>query len=70
MPGKEWIRSKVCEEFVEKQLKEQKEEFLASFDRIANSLNDYIEVTDTVTIDIAQLIEKVLMPEREKWEGK
>lgn len=45
-------------------------EFLASFDRIADSLNDYIEVSNTITIDIPELIEKVLMPEREKWEGK
>lgn len=46
------------------------EGFIKSFDIIADSLNEYIEVTNVITIDIPELIEKVLVPERERWEAE
>lgn len=45
-------------------------EFLEMFDRIADSLKEYIDVTNTITIDIPLLIEKVLNPEKKKWEER
>ena len=60
----------VCKECLNNRDNKLIEEFLKMFDKIGDSLKEYIDITNTITIDIPLLIEKILNPEKEKWEKR
>lgn len=67
MPGKEWIRGKVYEELLEKQLKEQREEFLADLKLIKVWAKEHVK---DAYDPIGSLIDDIDDTLIEKWEGK